>query len=296
MPLNFKKKDIMKKQEVAFSGKCRAVISDIDGTFLTNGKQLIPKNLEAIAVARRMGVPFIFATGRMYASILPWVEMLGLEAPQILNNGANVILPATQAHIAHFCLLPDAVRLIDEEARNKHFVPIYFSGNGIYAEETPAEAWMIERNNESISVAGRELIDGRLGEIEKIVILAQERCGELAELAKYLNGRGEAENLGINARFSETGILNINSIMATKREGIKAVCKYLGFSPADVMAVGDGDNDADMLASVGLGVAMGNATPLSRQAALTQVGDNEHAGLAQAITAFVIKQDFSTIK
>jgi hydroxymethylpyrimidine pyrophosphatase-like HAD family hydrolase len=57
------------------------------------------------------------------------------------------------------------------------------------------------------------------------------------------------------------------------------------------MAVGDGDNDAELLAGVGLGVAMGNATDNSRAAALVQVSDNEHDGLAEAIRRFAIASE-----
>ncbi|EHB59642.1 Haloacid dehalogenase domain protein hydrolase type 3 [Paenibacillus lactis 154] len=45
----------------------------------------------------------------------------------------------------------------------------------------------------------------------------------------------------------------------SKAKGIEAVLKHLGITPAQAVAFGDGLNDKEMLAYVGLGIAMGNA-------------------------------------
>lgn len=56
----------------------------------------------------------------------------------------------------------------------------------------------------------------------------------------------------------------------------------------DVLAVGDGENDIVMLDSVGIGVAMGNATDKVLSIADYTVGDNDHGGVAEAIRKFVL--------
>jgi hypothetical protein len=57
------------------------------------------------------------------------------------------------------------------------------------------------------------------------------------------------------------------------------------------MAVGDNFNDVEMLEFAGVPVVMGNSVPglLDRGWALT--GDNEHAGLADAIRKFALGDD-----
>ena len=47
---------------------------------------------------------------------------------------------------------------------------------------------------------------------------------------------------------------------SSKGAGLKWLLDDLGLDPAQVMAIGDGDNDIEMLQLVGLGVAMANAT------------------------------------
>lgn len=54
------------------------------------------------------------------------------------------------------------------------------------------------------------------------------------------------------------------------------------------MAIGDGENDKEMLRYVGLGVAMGNAGPAAREAADVSTGTDAEDGVAQAIEKYVL--------
>jgi hydroxymethylpyrimidine pyrophosphatase-like HAD family hydrolase len=57
----------------------------------------------------------------------------------------------------------------------------------------------------------------------------------------------------------------------------------------EVMAIGDERNDIEMIAAVGLGVAMGNAVPAVRAVARAQVGTNDADGVAEALWRFVLR-------
>lgn len=46
-----------------------------------------------------------------------------------------------------------------------------------------------------------------------------------------------------------------------KGAGVRRLCARLGIDPAQVLAIGDSDNDIPMLQTVGLGIGMGNASP-----------------------------------
>ena len=63
----------------------------------------------------------------------------------------------------------------------------------------------------------------------------------------------------------------------------------MGVDPAVVMAVGDGENDLELLRMAGLSVAMGNAADAVKAAADAVVGSNEDAGVAEAIERFVLR-------
>lgn len=55
-----------------------------------------------------------------------------------------------------------------------------------------------------------------------------------------------------------------------------------------IMAIGDSENDAEMLRAVGLGVAMGNAYPSVKALADAVTDDNESDGVAKAIRNYLL--------
>ncbi|WP_138444555.1 HAD hydrolase family protein [Sinomonas susongensis] len=70
-----------------------------------------------------------------------------------------------------------------------------------------------------------------------------------------------------------------------KAVGIQAVVDYLGISREDVIAIGDGPNDVEMIAYAGVGVAIDGAVPAVLEAAAHVVPGPEREGLVDAFAA-----------
>ena len=68
-----------------------------------------------------------------------------------------------------------------------------------------------------------------------------------------------------------------------KGTGIARLCEHLGVSMADVVACGDTDNDAEMLASVGHGYLVANAEERMERFADFRIPSNNDRGVAQVI-------------
>ena len=71
-----------------------------------------------------------------------------------------------------------------------------------------------------------------------------------------------------------------------KSKGLKFLCDYLHISMEDTMAVGDSENDLDIVKAAGIGVAMGNAQQLLKDSADFISLSNEEDGVAYAIERF----------
>ena len=74
----------------------------------------------------------------------------------------------------------------------------------------------------------------------------------------------------------------------SKARGIDTLARHLGYTADNVMAFGDGINDSEMIAHVGLGVAMGNALPELKQMAQYVTSDIEDDGILNALIALKI--------
>ena len=73
--------------------------------------------------------------------------------------------------------------------------------------------------------------------------------------------------------------------------GHKNSCRKLNITRAEVMAIGDSDNDLAMLKAAGVGVAMGNATDEVKKSCAFITGRCEDDGFAQAVDKFVFGGD-----
>jgi len=69
----------------------------------------------------------------------------------------------------------------------------------------------------------------------------------------------------------------------SKGAAIARIAEEMAISVADVMMVGDGDNDVDALRAVGHGVAMANAVPNAKAAATYEVAHVDADGLVEAL-------------
>ncbi len=74
----------------------------------------------------------------------------------------------------------------------------------------------------------------------------------------------------------------------SKARGIDTIARHLGYTAANIMAFGDGINDSEMIAHVGLGVAMGNALPSLKRIAQYVTSDIEDDGILNALIALKI--------
>ena len=83
--------------------------------------------------------------------------------------------------------------------------------------------------------------------------------------------------------LSSEGNLEFVLPHTTKGTAVEALAKHWGFSPDEVMTLGDSENDLSMLRFAGAGVAMGNAKPNIKEAAHYVTTDNNHQGVAKAI-------------
>ncbi|MGN6721904.1 MAG: HAD family hydrolase, partial [Marmoricola sp.] len=91
---------------------------------------------------------------------------------------------------------------------------------------------------------------------------------------------------GTNYVVGWTAWLDLSPIGVDKSSGLNHVCQRLGVDRADVLAMGDGRNDIEMLAWAGRGVAMGQAVEEVRHAADAVTGTVGEDGVATELRRY----------
>ncbi len=78
-------------------------------------------------------------------------------------------------------------------------------------------------------------------------------------------------------------LIDVTAPSATKGRALAWRATQLGLTRDEVMAVGDNFNDLEMLEFAGMPVVMANAVAGLKERGWAVTGDNDHAGLADAI-------------
>lgn len=80
-----------------------------------------------------------------------------------------------------------------------------------------------------------------------------------------------------------TGVFEGISPGTSKAIGMDILCGYLGIDPQDTYAIGDSNNDIEMVNTAGIGIAMGNGSKAIKEAADYVTSDIHEDGLYKAL-------------
>jgi hydroxymethylpyrimidine pyrophosphatase-like HAD family hydrolase len=136
----------------------------------------------------------------------------------------------------------------------------------VAVEERGVGGYRVNRVFPEGELSGEQLItavDDIVGEPVSRVIIRDPHAtaDDFIELAARLGLHGTDYVVGW------TAWLDLSPVGVSKASGLEHVCDKLGVSPAEVLAIGDGRNDIEMLRWAGRGVAMGQAVEEVRVAA-----------------------------
>ena len=120
------------------------------------------------------------------------------------------------------------------------------------------------------------LLRTRKRDIEKLYISFE----DLSDLPRL---RAFCEGFPVDLVMSIHNGLEITQRGVEKGTGLAALCAYLGVSPEETAAVGDGEADIVMLRRAGLSIAMENAQDSVKQSATLVAPSNDDDGAVWAV-------------
>jgi Cof subfamily protein (haloacid dehalogenase superfamily) len=263
----------------------KLVAIDLDGTLLDPEGHLSEENAEAIRRATEAGVGVVIATGKSRGSAERLLQELALESHGVFNQGL-VIYNAAGDIIQQTALEDSVVQGILNFAR-EHDLP-YFTYSGQYIV-TPFESefrqLLHDHYHEPMPVI-EEWDPGASRPVNKIIVIDPDDDGSMdgevrARLEELCEGQAHITQA---VRY----FVEVLPAGTSKGAGLRWLLEKLNIAPEEVMAIGDGENDVEMLQMVGIAVAMGNAHARVKEVADAVVSSNAQSGVAQAIERFVL--------
>lgn len=271
----------------------KLIAIDMDGTLLNEKKHIEKAQKEAIHEAIEAGIKIVLCTGRPLYGILPFYKELGLqeldqEGYVILNNGCSVhktkdweliecseITPDDMEHLYKFSEKYDInFTLVDE----MH----YFNIGRKPTKELIMDAQFVFSDITDITL--EEAKSGKY-KIVKVMFL-----GDPEEMKKFQTEYEDTIKERYEGVLSQSYVYEVLPKGYNKGTGLKNLAEKLGIKQEEVMAIGDGNNDVEMLEYANYGVAMGNASELARNAAKYTTDTNENDGVAKAIRKYALNK------
>lgn len=260
---------------MTFSPKLLAL--DVDGTLVDGDNNLSVAVREAVRAMHDKGVPTVITTGRAIHGVMNVVAKLDLgDGIAIASNGAVVFSydPPTVLHSVTFDA-STAVRLIMDAVPDA-LVAVEEIGVG-YRVNKPFPEGEI---GGSVSIHDiDELISAP---VARVIIRAPDHpAAEFSAIVHDLGLTGTSYYIGYSAwvDLAPEGV--------SKASGLEFVSERLGIDRADVLAIGDGHNDFEMLEWAGRGVAMGQAPDRVKAIADAVTGSIEDDGLASELLQYL---------
>jgi Cof subfamily protein (haloacid dehalogenase superfamily) len=258
---------------------------DIDDTLVGPDGMVSSANTEALARLVAEGTRVVLASGRSHANMLPFHRALGLPpGPIISSQGAVVQESDTGVVRFAYAMSPGDVVAVTCDGRERGFAVQHYRTSGIHTEtRTRWTDYDQTRNAEPHREVPDLLAAGDGGavpdDVVKMIWLGDPDAITAAVDEAHARYDGRLTVTRTDPPYLEFFAPNVN-----KATALAEVATGLGVTRAQVVAFGDGNNDAPMLAWAGLGVAMPHAHAAARAAAdeVAPDGDPETA-LARAV-------------
>ena len=232
----------------------RALVLDLDGTSISQGKFIHPRT-EAAVRAAAARIPVVIATGRQYVSALPWAQRMGVAQPLVCFEGAVIrTLPDGSGPLGTLLFerplgAEPGVKALHTARANNWFLHAY-DVEQLVSERDSAElhfytdiagvSYRLVPDLEPILSAGSAkavCVVPDLDEAERCLQTMRRELGDAAHVTQSLRQYIEVVDPGVS-----------------KSAACEIVCERLGVTLRDVVAIGDAPNDVDLLDAAGFAV------------------------------------------
>lgn len=259
----------------------KLIAVDLDDTLLNSQVQISEENKKVIKECQEQGIHFTFATGRMFRAAVNFAKEVKLDLPLITYQGA-LVKTIAEEEIQHHVIEKEVAVEVIEFLKDFDLQLNVYMNDHLYVEK------MNDYGDHYVSLSGvgheiTKFPQGLITDPTKILLAGDEKILEKAQV--------EGEKLfgnKLTITKSKSYFLEFGNKKSKKSIALKDLGESLGIKREEIMAIGDGMNDLDMLEFAGLGVAVENGNSQVKEIADYITESNDNHGVAKAIRKYVL--------
>ncbi|MGL4740291.1 MAG: Cof-type HAD-IIB family hydrolase [Sarcina sp.] len=267
----------------------KLVAIDMDGTLLNSEKQISQRNRKAITDAVKAGAMVVIATGRGYVGIESHLKDLGLNVQGqytlAMNGGAAYDSYTGKAVTSLGLKGKDLHRIYDLSQELNLKIQAYTLDECLAIEDNEFTEFERVHVGTPVKILESYKDISEDDDIMKVLLM-----GEPAFIDSKIKLIPEEFSRDYTMVKSLPMCLEIMNKNCNKGIGLKELAHKLGVKQEEVIAIGDEQNDFEMIKFAGLGVAMGNANQIIKDVANYETKTNDEDGVALVIEKFILNK------
>lgn len=263
----------------------KLAIFDLDGTLTNSEKKISPATKAAVLDIMNRGHKCLLASGRPVPGIIHIAKELEFDKHDgyiLAFNGGKILNYRTEETIYQETVPQELLPTLFAFAKEHHSAIITYSKEHVISGNGINEYVQLESNITGMPIIEVDnFTDAITFPVNKCVFCTPaDHAAECEVLLKELLGDQ------VNIFRSEPFFLEVVPKGIDKATAIEKILPILGVAREDCIAFGDGFNDINMIKFAGIGVAMGNAQQVVKDAADIITLTNDEDGIVPILQKY----------
>lgn len=259
----------------------KGILLDVDGTLTNSKREISPNVIQTVKNIARSGIYCGVSTSRHYAFIKNYILPHFPQNSIHITSGGGQIVTSQGKVIWEKSIDSKKVKSIIKEVEQLGGAVIFGSDSILYCSDTVYEnvrkhPWKVDvlPINKSIH--------------PEVYLLSIVRVN--SEIKKYINS---LKNISAWFLRNSSGSQYIDIVAGgvNKLTAARIWCRKLGIGLNDILAVGDNENDYELIDNVGFGVAMGNSPDKLKKVAKKVIGRVDEDALPKFLASLLVRND-----
>ncbi|WP_050637257.1 Cof-type HAD-IIB family hydrolase [Candidatus Stoquefichus sp. SB1] len=275
----------------------KVIIMDVDGTLTNTQKVITPKTKEALLKAEEQGAILVLASGRPTSGLLDIAKELKMDQHHgllVSYNGSKVIDCETMETLFNQALSVEEGKAVLEHMKKFEKVrPMIDKGEYMFVNNVYDN--MIQFNGAPFDVIQYESRGGKfkLCEVDDLAEFVDFELNKILTTSdpEYLQAHYqemmEPFKETLSCMFTGPFYFEFTAQGIDKAKALDTVLIPKGYKKEEMIAFGDGHNDASMVRYAGTGVAMANAVQDLKDIADEVTLSNDEDGIAVTLAKYM---------
>ena len=270
--------------------KYKLIVLDVDGTMLNSNRELTKRTAQTLRKVQQLGIRVALASGRPTYGVLPLAQAIDLgvyDGYIISYNGAQVMEAKTGQIIFERRIDPQMVPYLEKKAAKMGLTMAYYDGNEVVSTDITNPHIVDEAEMNGMTLRQDDVLSLSMDDWPAEVMLVSDDEEALTSLEQHMQRHlnGVMDTIHSNPYY-----LEIVGYQVGKSYAMSALVQKMGIGLDEVLAIGDGEADINMIQMAGTGIAMANATEGVRRCADFTTLSNDQDGAALAIEKAIVQE------